>query len=124
MTTVVCNCKVQFIRPQYKNLQQWCTDTKNLYIGRAGVVFVDKQRFPKESSKWANPFKIGKDGDRDEVIKKYRKYIREKIASEPDHYSLEELRGKRLGCWCIEHGETTELDPLRCHGQVLLELLE
>jgi hypothetical protein len=45
-------------------------------------------------SKWGNPFLIGKDGSRDEVIEKYRKYILNK----PELMaSLHELSGKTLG---------------------------
>lgn len=63
-------------------------------------------------SKWGNPFKIGVDGTRKEVIEKYRQYI----MSRPDLLNdLEELRGKRLGCYC---------KPKPCHGDVLIELLE
>jgi hypothetical protein len=62
-------------------------------------------------SKWGNPFKIGKDGTRDEVIEKYAQYIAD---NEYLIGSLEELRGKRLGCYCA---------PKRCHGDVLIELL-
>jgi hypothetical protein len=59
-TTSVCNVKVSHLRPTYANLQEWTQDsTKNIYIGRAGVVFVEKQRFPKTASIWANPFKVG-----------------------------------------------------------------
>lgn len=63
-------------------------------------------------SKWGNPFKIGIDGDREEVIEKYRKYIlkNKKILND-----IEELRDKTLGCYC---------HPLPCHGDVLIELLE
>ncbi len=61
-------------------------------------------------SKWKNPFVIGKDGDREEVIKKYRAHL--KISGLTKQ--IEELRGKRLGCWCTP-------DP--CHGEVLIELL-
>ena len=49
----VVNCKVKYIRPQYKNLQEWMDDTNNIYVARAGVVFIDKQRFPKCSSNFA-----------------------------------------------------------------------
>ena len=35
------NCKVKFIRPQYKNLKEWVENENNVYIGRAGVVFID-----------------------------------------------------------------------------------
>jgi hypothetical protein len=43
-------------------------DEKNYYIGRSGVVFINKKRFPEKSSIFANPYKIGKDGDRNNVI--------------------------------------------------------
>ena len=63
-------------------------------------------------SKWGNPFSIGKDGTREEVIEKYREYILNK----PELLkSLPELKGKILGCWC---------DPKPCHGDVLIELIE
>jgi hypothetical protein len=61
-------------------------------------------------SKWGNPFEIGKDGTREQVIAKYRKWI----ISQPNLMkSLPELKGKILGCWCA---------PLLCHGDVLSEL--
>lgn len=62
-------------------------------------------------SKWANPYKVGKDGTREEVLEKYRKYVltRKDLIAE-----LPELHGKTLGCWC---------KPEPCHGDVLLELV-
>ena len=61
-------------------------------------------------SKWGNPFIIGRDGERDEVIEKYRRWIQ----TQPRLLqALPELRGKVLGCWCA---------PKPCHGDVLLEL--
>jgi hypothetical protein len=62
-------------------------------------------------SKWGNPFIIGTDGDREEVIKKYKEYILKNEALK----DIEELRDKVLGCYC---------HPLPCHGDVLIELLE
>jgi hypothetical protein len=60
---------------------------------------------------WGNPFKIGVDGDRDEVIRKYKDWI----LTQPDLLArLPELKDKRLGCYCF---------PERCHGDVLVELL-
>jgi hypothetical protein len=65
----------------------------------------------KAGSPFANPFKIGVDGTRDEVIKKYEDYIR----SRPDLLELiPSLEGKVLGCWC---------KPKRCHGDVLVKLI-
>lgn len=62
-------------------------------------------------SKWGNPFEIGKDGDREEVIKKYREWI---LTQEDLLNQLYVLKDKTLGCWCY---------PLRCHGDVLVELI-
>ncbi len=64
------------------------------------------------TTKWGNPFRIGKDGTREEVLIRYKEYIRHAhnlIAALP------ELKGKTLGCWC---------KPQPCHGDVLAELAE
>ncbi|WP_054313315.1 DUF4326 domain-containing protein [Mesorhizobium sp. 1M-11] len=61
-------------------------------------------------SKWGNPFVIGRDGSREEVIAKYRAWL----TSQPELLdALDELRGRDLVCWCA---------PLACHGDVLIEL--
>lgn len=77
------------------------------------VVHVKKKDydvFIARPSKWGNPFVIGVDGNRTEVIAKYRAYL----LSRPDLMAqLPELRGKVLGCWC---------KPSICHGDVLAEL--
>ena len=62
-------------------------------------------------SKWGNPFSIGKDGTRKEVIEKYEKYI---LENEELMNDLHELEGKILGCWC---------KPKACHGDVLVKLV-
>lgn len=62
-------------------------------------------------SKWGNPFNIGKDGTRKEVVEKYRSWI---LTQQNLLDDLEELRGKTLGCYC---------KPLACHGDILVELL-
>ena len=69
----VVNCKVKNIRPTFDNLAEWMSDENNAYIGRKGVVFINKKRFPQDSSNFCNPYKIGKDGTREEVITKYKK---------------------------------------------------
>ncbi len=114
MTTVV-NVKVGSIRPKYINLKEWMDDPQNVYIGRAGIVFIEKERFPKKSSDFCNPFKIGKDGTREDVILKYETYIRDKLKKDEDLVrDLKEMNGKRLGCWCKPEG---------CHGDVLVKLI-
>ena len=60
-------------------------------------------------SKWGNPYIIGKDGTRDEVIAKYKLHLlMSGLVNE-----VEELKGKDLVCWCA---------PEPCHGDILLEL--
>lgn len=73
-------------------------DKFDVYIGRP--------------SKWGNPFAVGKDGTREEVIHKYKEYILSKPELLKD---LNELRDKVLGCWC---------KPKACHGDILVLLLE
>lgn len=78
----------------------------HVYIGRAN------KNYEVTESKWANPFKVGEDGTREQVIQAYREWIKH----QPELLnSLEELRGKILFCWCC---------PEACHGHVLVELLE
>jgi hypothetical protein len=112
----VINCKVSNIRPKYNNLKELLEDENNIYIGRRGIVFVDGERYPKSDSIFANPYKVGKDGTRDEVIEKYKIYFYDKIRSNPTFWKDEfvKLKGKNLCCWC---------HPERCHGDVILELL-
>lgn len=63
-------------------------------------------------SKWGNPFVMPRDGNRSEVIEKYRQYL----TSRPDLLAdIHELKGRRLGCYCY---------PLPCHGDVLAELAD
>ena len=63
-------------------------------------------------SKWGNPYIIGVDGERDQVLLLYEAYVR----STPELMdSLHELEGKVLGCWC---------HPKPCHGDVLIRLME
>ena len=73
------------------------TDNYDVYIGRP--------------SKWGNPYSIGKDGSRKDVIEKYRKYL---LSNKKLLNDLHELEGKVLGCWC---------KPKPCHGDVLVEFV-
>ena len=70
----------------------------DIYIGRG--------------SKWGNPFVIGLNGSRMQVIGMYKTYILSKPELLKDLY---ELKDKRLGCFC---------KPLPCHGDILKELVD
>lgn len=79
------------------------------------VVNIRKARYDVyigRPSKWGNPFEIGIDGNREEVIQKYEAWIR----TQPKlMLSLHELKGKILGCHC---------KPKACHGDVLIKLVK
>jgi hypothetical protein len=46
----------------------------------------------------SNPFVLGRDGARDDVIAKYRAWI---VRQPALMAALHELRGKDLVCWCL-----------------------
>lgn len=72
---------------------------------RPGAVYIGRP------SKWGNPFSIGKDGTREEVIAKYIDWLHEN----PDFVATvrRELAGKDVICWCA---------PRPCHGDILRDL--
>jgi len=76
----------------------------DVYIGRA------VPRAGLKASIWGNPFKIGKDGTREDVMEKYLAWL---LSNEELLGKLPELRGKVLGCWCA---------PEACQGDILAEL--
>ncbi len=79
-----------------------------LYCGRVN------KTYNVEQSKWANPYVIGKDGDRAAVIEKHRLWIN----SQPELLAaLPELKDKVLSCWCDVRKEA-------CHCETLIELSE
>lgn len=82
--------------PRVLNQRHGIPPADAVYVGRPGL--------------WGNPFEIGRDGSRAEVIEKYRKLV----ADDPLRVSrLPALRGRDLVCWC---------KPLPCHADVLLEM--
>ena len=107
MTTVVSIKKAVLNERGISNFEEWNQSENHVYIGRNMSFYVPGTY----KSKWSNPFTVKKYG-RDKVLELYEDYIR----SNPGLYnSLEELRGKELGCWC---------KPESCHGDVLVKLLE
>lgn len=75
----------------------------DIYIGRKVTT-----RFAQ--SPFHNPFRIGYDGERAEVLLKFLNYW---YAPEQKHLrelAVKELVGKRIACWC---------KPLSCHGDII-----
>lgn len=60
--------------------------------------------------KWGNPFVIGRDGSRDDVIAKHAEWL---LRQPRLMAAIHELQGKDLMCCCA---------PLPCHGDILLRL--
>jgi len=60
---------------------------------------------------FGNPFEIGKDGNREEVVTQYAEWV----LTQPELLATikTKLKGKTLGCWCA---------PQLCHGDILVEL--
>lgn len=118
--TRVTNVKVVHIRKLgFDNLEKWCSDSNNVYIGRGGVVFINKIRYPKSNSKWANPYTVKKYGRSGALREYYDNLYKSGLVKD-----IEELRGKTLGCWCVEHPYTaTPGIPIVCHGQILTNIL-
>lgn len=75
---------------------------------------------------FGNPYRIGEDGDREEVINKFREYFTVRIANDSNFRHLVNFHKRRfmknesikrlvLICCCA---------PLPCHGDVIKEYLE
>lgn len=73
----------------------------DVYIGRGSI--------------WGNPYAIGHDGDREEVIRKFKyDFERNLLGGDDFNRKLLTLKGKKLGCHC---------KPLACHGDVYADFL-
>ena len=79
-------------------------------------VYIGREMSEFQASLFANPFKIGIDGTRTEVIAKYEIWLREQLRNSPFLTDeLLKLDGKVLGCWCY---------PKPCHGEVIIKLIK
>lgn len=89
----------------------------DVYIGRASRFA--ELAIARKTSPWHNPFKVGKDGTRDECCRMFRTLLEDELADPTMADALRErlrsLAGKRLLCWCA---------PERCHGNEIADLVE
>lgn len=82
---------------------------------RATVIHVkDRRAVPRglykavhRPTKWGNPFVVGRDGTRDEVIARHAAWLRQWMPALVED-ARRELPGKVLGCYCA---------PLPCHAE-------
>lgn len=86
------------------------TTVVNLTTGAKYDVYIGRP------SQFGNPFKIGRDGTRDEVIAKFEEYAISKVTTDAKFCrAVLGLYGKVLGCYC---------SPLSCHGDILVKITE
>lgn len=84
------------------------------------VVHINKDDYDvliDRTTMWGNPFIIGIDGSRNEVIIKFDQWLDGIILQDYKQKerqdildNIKQLRGQRLGCWC---------KPKPCHGEIL-----
>lgn len=89
----------------------------SVYIGRYN------KTYNLSPSPLANPYVIGKDGTRDEVVEKYRQWLWVQVQN--NNLAFTELKRLSLGarknnsltlmCWCKENE--------KCHGDVIISCL-
>jgi uncharacterized protein YeaO (DUF488 family) len=94
-----------------------------VYIGRTN------KTYNLSPSPLANPYVIGRDGDRDEVVEKYRQWLRlnvQRKLENPEHgnAAFKELKRLQLKardneltlmCWCKSNE--------KCHGDIIINCL-
>lgn len=85
------------------------TGTKVVHIREPHDVYIGRP------SIWGNPYIIGPDGTRRQVIQKYRAWVSSMLQHSEFQTKVETLRGRVLGCYC---------HPRPCHGDVIVEYLE
>jgi hypothetical protein len=89
--------------------KRWSLEHGGEYVGRPSVL--------------GNPFAIGRDGTRDEVVAKYRRWLwaecgkHGEVLAELDRLAEKFInqRGLTLVCWCA---------PKACHADVIASAIE
>lgn len=91
--------------------------TNVVHVREKYDVYIGRGKCPKtgEPGKWGNPFIIGRDGSRDEVVEKHRAQLMLPANWRSRNMIRRELGGKTLGCWC---------SPLSCHGDTLAQIAD
>jgi len=91
------------------------------YEGDLDGAYVYCGRSKSHDNVLGNPFRIGVDGDRDEVIRKFKVWVWNEYQKKGGLYhklnmivKMFEDRNLILGCWC---------SPLRCHCEVIRDFI-
>jgi hypothetical protein len=92
-----------YLPEKYKGKIVHCRRQKyDVYVGRP--------------SDFGNPFELGKDGTREEVIEKFKIYFIGRLHKDEQFKRVvNKLKGKVLACWCY---------PKDCHARIIIDYLE
>ncbi len=88
----------------------------------AGVYYCGRATAGWSGGPLQNPFVIGRDGSREEVIQLFRKWLWDQLkdGNEEMLAALGRLREDSvLGCWCTDSDNAMAEGPLVCHCQVI-----
>jgi hypothetical protein len=82
-----------------------------------GIIYIGR------GSMFGNPYKIGEDGDRNDVIEKYIKHFHTKLWNHPKfETAIMGLTGLTLGCYC--RPKAGFQGKVLCHGQIIAAYLD
>lgn len=94
-------------------------------VGFLGInkIYIGRNSYVSKGSVLNNNFKIGQDGNRNEVVEKYRKWLWQEYKKKGEVYQeLVRIKNKvikgeevELVCWC---------SPQKCHGDVVKNCVE
>lgn len=87
------------------------TDKPQVYHIKSAAVVGKNAIYVGRPTKWGNPYKLKREEDRQEVIDKYRQYMKGNPALVMEAKQI--LKSRNLSCWCA---------PKACHADVLLEI--
>lgn len=89
-----------------------------IYVGRA------MPRRGLKGSPFANPYRIGRDGDREACIRKFAADLEDRLIHNRQETldALLPLVGRPLACWCRHAGDEQTLENA-CHADVILAVI-
>lgn len=89
-----------------------------VYVGRRN------NRFGLPESPFANPYRIGRDGDRETCIRKFAADLEDRLIHNRQETldALLPLVGRPLACWCRRDGEEPTPENA-CHADAILAVI-
>ena len=118
-TSRICLKVKELRKNNYDNLREWLNQPNNIYVGRYGRIFINKEIFNYQGHPLANPYKVGPGKySLEDSLKLYKKWIEKNIKEDSVKYFqiLRNLKGKNLGCYCEKEN--------KCHADIIIEMID